>query len=70
MVKNYGLIGCGMMGIEHINNLNLLAGARVSVVYDVVPELAEKLQKLQAAQMSCHPLRGCVHRQTLTQSSL
>lgn len=46
MVKNYGLIGCGMMGIEHINNLNLLAGARVSVVYDVVPELAEKASKI------------------------
>ncbi|MEP1231306.1 MAG: Gfo/Idh/MocA family oxidoreductase [Litorimonas sp.] len=40
MAKQYGIIGCGMMGIEHINNLNLLNGAQVSAVYDPVPELA------------------------------
>jgi len=40
MTKNYGIIGCGMMGIEHINNINLLNGARVHAVYDPVPSLA------------------------------
>ena len=38
---NYGLIGCGMMGREHIQNINLLPQGRVSVVYDPVVELAE-----------------------------
>jgi predicted dehydrogenase len=38
---NYGLIGCGMMGREHIANINLLPQGRVSVVYDPVRELAE-----------------------------
>jgi len=38
---NYGLIGCGMMGREHIQNINLLPHGRVSVVYDPVVELAE-----------------------------
>ncbi len=38
---NYGLIGCGMMGREHIQNINLLPQGRVSVVYDPVPELAQ-----------------------------
>jgi len=38
---NYGLIGCGMMGREHIQNINLLPHGRVSVVYDPVTELAE-----------------------------
>jgi len=38
---NYGLIGCGMMGREHIQNINLLPHGRVSVVYDPVAELAE-----------------------------
>ncbi|MDX8349473.1 Gfo/Idh/MocA family oxidoreductase [Cognatiyoonia sp. IB215446] len=37
---NYGLIGCGMMGREHIQNINLLPQGRVSVVYDPVAELA------------------------------
>ncbi len=39
-VKKYGLIGCGMMGIEHIKNVNLLDGAQVHAVYDPVPDLA------------------------------
>jgi predicted dehydrogenase len=38
---NYGLIGCGMMGREHILNINLLPKGRVTVVYDPVKELAE-----------------------------
>jgi len=38
---HYGLIGCGMMGKEHIQNINLLTKGRVSVVYDPVRELAE-----------------------------
>jgi len=40
MTKNYGIIGCGMMGLEHINNVNLLAGAKVHAVYDPVADLA------------------------------
>jgi len=41
MVKRYGIIGCGMMGREHINNLNLLDGAKVHAVYDPVASLAQ-----------------------------
>lgn len=43
---NYGLIGCGMMGREHIVNINLLPKGRVSVVYDPVTELAESAATL------------------------
>ena len=43
---NYGLIGCGMMGREHIQNINLLPHGRVSVVYDPVPELAQEAAEL------------------------
>ncbi|WP_420860294.1 Gfo/Idh/MocA family protein [Algirhabdus cladophorae] len=42
----YGLIGCGMMGQEHIRNVALLKEATISVVYDPVQDLAE-----HAAQM-------------------
>jgi len=42
MTKKYGIIGCGMMGIEHINNINLLSGACVHAVYDPVESLALK----------------------------
>ena len=43
---NYGLIGCGMMGREHIQNINLLPHGRVSVVYDPVAELAQSAATL------------------------
>nr|WP_281493200.1 Gfo/Idh/MocA family oxidoreductase [Yoonia sp. F2084L] len=40
------MIGCGMMGREHILNINLLPQGRVSVVYDPVAELAESAATL------------------------
>ena len=43
---NYGVIGCGMMAREHIRNIALLPGARVSVVYDPVADLAEAAASL------------------------
>ena len=43
---HYGLIGCGMMGREHIQNIALLDNARVSVVHDPVPGMAEEAARL------------------------
>lgn len=31
---NYGIIGCGMMGNEHLRNIALLPGAEVTVIYE------------------------------------
>lgn len=36
MTTKYGLIGCGMMGIEHLRNIALLPGAEVVAIYDPV----------------------------------
>ncbi len=33
-VINYGIIGCGMMGQEHLRNIALLKGARVAATYE------------------------------------
>ena len=30
---NYGIIGCGMMGHEHLNNIKLLDGTNISVIF-------------------------------------
>lgn len=49
---NYGLIGCGMMGEEHLRNLALVPGARVSVVYDPVPAQAQAAASLSGAQVA------------------
>ena len=44
--KVYGLIGCGMMGIEHLLNVSRLDGARVGVVYDPLRDNAERAAQL------------------------
>ena len=31
---NHGVIGCGMMGREHLQNIALLEGARVGAIYE------------------------------------
>ena len=33
-IVNYGVIGCGMMGQEHLRNIALLPGARVAAIYE------------------------------------
>jgi myo-inositol 2-dehydrogenase/D-chiro-inositol 1-dehydrogenase len=37
---NYGLIGCGMMGQEHLRNIALLENAQVSVIFEPDPGMA------------------------------
>jgi predicted dehydrogenase len=44
--KIYGLIGCGMMGIEHVRNVALIEGVRIEVVYDPLPQNASKAASL------------------------
>ncbi len=39
MTIRYGLIGSGMMGQEHIRNINLLEGAEVVSIFDPDPEM-------------------------------
>ena len=41
-ITNYGIIGCGMMGHEHMHNIALLDGARVAGIYEPDAEMAQK----------------------------
>ena len=34
MMVNYGVIGCGMMGQEHLRNIALIEGARIAAIYE------------------------------------
>jgi len=45
MTLKYGLIGCGMMGIEHLRNIALLDDTEVTALYD---PFAPQLQAAQA----------------------
>jgi len=37
---NYGMIGCGMMGHEHLRNIALLEGAKVTAIFEPDPDMA------------------------------
>ena len=39
---NYGVIGCGMMGQEHLRNIALLPDARVAAIFEPDPGMAAK----------------------------
>ncbi|MEM6307457.1 MAG: Gfo/Idh/MocA family oxidoreductase, partial [Pseudomonadota bacterium] len=59
---NYGIIGCGMMGLEHIQNIALLDNAQVTAVYDPVDELAQSAAQKAGGAQVCDSLRELVHR--------
>ena len=42
----YGIIGCGMMGQEHIRNISLLPGAEIAAVFDPEPAMLAKTKAL------------------------
>lgn len=60
MIKRYGLIGCGMMGLEHVRNIGILDGAEVSAVYDPVDQLAEKAANLAGDARVHKTLEGLI----------
>ncbi len=55
---NYGIIGCGMMAREHIQNIALLPQGRVSVVYDPVAELAQSCADLAGGALVAESLEA------------
>lgn len=42
----YGIIGCGMMGQEHLKNIALLDGTEVTAIYEPDPEMRAKASTL------------------------
>jgi len=46
MTTHYGLIGCGMMGHEHIRNIQLLPETAVSVIFEPDPGMRAIAQRL------------------------
>ena len=39
-MTNYGIIGCGMMGHEHLSNIALLDGTNIAAIYEPDREMA------------------------------
>ena len=46
MTTHYGIIGCGMMGQEHLRNIALLEDAFVKAIYEPDPEMAARALQL------------------------
>ncbi|MBD8890640.1 Gfo/Idh/MocA family protein [Roseibium litorale] len=45
-LTNYGIIGCGMMGQEHLRNIALLPGTRVAAIYEPDTGMAAAAREL------------------------
>jgi len=53
---NYGLIGCGMMGREHIRNIALIPGARVAAIFEPDAAMAAAAKALAPEAVICPSL--------------
>lgn len=62
---NYGVIGVGMMGREHIRNINLLPGARVDAIHEPDPEMRARAGALVPEAVQCESVAGLLARPDL-----
>ncbi|MCJ8518747.1 putative dehydrogenase [Pseudorhizobium tarimense] len=46
MMLNYGVIGCGMMGQEHLRNIALLSNAQVGAIFEPDPVMRQRAAEL------------------------
>ena len=53
MKKRYGIIGCGMMGQEHLRNINLIDDAVTYAVYEPNPNM-QKMAEALAPEARCY----------------
>ena len=52
-IINYGVIGCGMMGQEHLRNIALLPEARVAAIFEPDPDMAHAAAALAPSAQMC-----------------
>ena len=63
---HYGIIGCGMMGQEHIRNIALLDGARVAAIFEPDPEMRAAAAALAPEAEFCASLEELLQVAGLT----
>ena len=61
----YGIIGCGMMGREHVRNVALLEDAKIGAVFDPVAELAKEASQLAGGAVITNSLAELVNTPSL-----
>ena len=66
---NYGIVGCGMMGQEHLRNILLVPGARIAAIFEPDPAMLSHARAMApealvapslAALLDTHPLDALV----------
>lgn len=62
---NYGVIGCGMMGQEHLRNIRLLPGARVVAIFEPDPEMAARSRAIAPDAVMAGSLADLLRVETL-----
>jgi predicted dehydrogenase len=65
MMTRYGMVGCGMMGQEHIRNIALLAQAEVTAFFEPDAEMAAATQSLIPGASPCPDLPALLARDDL-----
>ncbi|MBU2865812.1 Gfo/Idh/MocA family protein [Pacificibacter marinus] len=55
---HYGIIGCGMMGQEHLRNIALLPDTKVTAIYEPDPNMAEIASKFAPDAQFCDSLEA------------
>lgn len=59
---HYGIIGCGMMGQEHLRNIALLPDAAVSAIYEPDPAMRAAASELAPSAIFCASTAEVVNR--------
>ena len=62
---NYGIIGCGMMGQEHMRNIALLEGARVAAIFEPNEIMANAAKAIEPNAALCGSLEELLDRDDL-----
>ncbi|MEM7441419.1 MAG: Gfo/Idh/MocA family oxidoreductase [Pseudomonadota bacterium] len=62
---NYGVIGCGMMGQEHLRNISLLDDARVAAIFEPDADMAGRSAQLAPDAVICSSLSDLLARPEL-----
>lgn len=55
-ITNYGIIGCGMMGQEHLRNIALLANTSVAAIFEPNHDMAQAALKLAPSAQLVHSI--------------
>jgi myo-inositol 2-dehydrogenase/D-chiro-inositol 1-dehydrogenase len=64
-IVNYGIIGCGMMGHEHMRNIALLPDARVAAIFEPDAVMADTAKSIAPDIVICPDLDSLLQRPDL-----